>query len=189
MTDEGFCQFINTVPYAVHGEKSFPFFNVGSLPWDTVLDEVLQCGSIPRATVIHKQRVSLSQCAVLQGQAAPLWVLLRVTIPTKKPAGDLLSPHLFRSLPGACSSTCLPQGHSLLSSIHLLEHGLQVISASPGCPWASGTQLPHHGLHHWLQGNLISGTWSTSLPSFSTDLGACRIILNLLFSVSSYNLQ
>ncbi|KAK4810711.1 hypothetical protein QYF61_007685 [Mycteria americana] len=34
-----------------------------------------------------------------------------------------------------------------------------------------GDNLHHHGLHHRLQGNLCSGTWITSSPSFFTDLG------------------
>ena len=47
-----------------------------------------------------------------------------------------------------------------------------------------GDNLHHHGLHHRLQGNLCSGTWSTSSPSFFTDLGVCRVV-SLTFSHSS----
>ena len=39
-----------------------------------------------------------------------------------------------------------------------------------------GDNVHHHGLHHRLQGNLCSGTWSTSSPSFFTDLGVCRVV-------------
>ncbi|XP_051634462.1 uncharacterized protein LOC127467021 [Manacus candei] len=41
-------------------------------------------------------------------------------------------------------------------------------------PWAAGAPLLHHGLHHGLQG-LSSGAWSTSCPSFCTDLGVCLV--------------
>ncbi|KAK4810727.1 hypothetical protein QYF61_007701 [Mycteria americana] len=34
-----------------------------------------------------------------------------------------------------------------------------------------GDSLPHHSLHHGLQGNLCSGAWSTCSPSFFSDLG------------------
>ena len=37
-----------------------------------------------------------------------------------------------------------------------------------------GVSLSYHGLLHGLQGNLCSGTWSTSSLSFCADLGVCR---------------
>jgi len=44
----------------------------------------------------------------------------------------------------------------------------------PAPAWAlhglQGDSLPHHGLLHRRQGNLCSGTWSTSSLSFVTDL-------------------
>jgi len=43
-----------------------------------------------------------------------------------------------------------------------------------GPPWTAGDSLPHCCLHHGLQGNLYSGAWSTSLPSFGTDCGICK---------------
>ena len=46
----------------------------------------------------------------------------------------------------------------------MVLHGLQ------------GDNVQHHGLHHRLQGILRSGTWSTSSPSFFTDLGVCRVV-------------
>ncbi|KAK4827365.1 hypothetical protein QYF61_017303 [Mycteria americana] len=60
--------------------------------------------------------------------------------------------------------------------IHLLWcgvlHGLQVdISSTITLYGRQGDSLPHHGLHHRLQRNLCSGTWSTSSPFFFTDLG------------------
>jgi len=40
-----------------------------------------------------------------------------------------------------------------------------------------GDSLPHHGLHHGLQGRtLCSGVSSTSSPSFFTNFGVCRVV-------------
>ncbi|KAK4806787.1 hypothetical protein QYF61_005583 [Mycteria americana] len=36
--------------------------------------------------------------------------------------------------------------------------------------------LPHHGLYHRLQGNLCFGAWSTSSPSFFTDLASYAVL-------------
>ncbi|KAM9591174.1 uncharacterized protein ACIBXB_006073 [Morphnus guianensis] len=60
-------------------------------------------------------------------------------------------------------------GWDICSTVDL--HGLQ------------GDNLRHHGLHHGVQGNLCSGTYSTSSPSF-TDLGVCRVV-SLTYSHSS----
>ncbi|KAK4830119.1 hypothetical protein QYF61_008546, partial [Mycteria americana] len=59
--------------------------------------------------------------------------------------------------------------------IHLLWRGvlhrLQLdICSTVDLHGLQGDSLPHHGLHHGLQGNLCSGAWSTSSPSFFTDL-------------------
>ena len=75
------------------------------------------------------------------------------------------------------------------SGIHLLWHGvlhgLQVdICSTMDLHGLQGDSLPHHGLHHGLQGNLCSGAWSTSSPSFFTDLGVCRVV-SLTYSHSS----
>ncbi|KAK4821752.1 hypothetical protein QYF61_000813 [Mycteria americana] len=69
--------------------------------------------------------------------------------------------------------------------IHLLWcgvlHGLQVdICSTMDLHGLQGDSLPHHGLNHWLQGNLCSGTWSTSSPSFFTDLGNISIMFSLV---------
>lgn len=45
--------------------------------------------------------------------------------------------------------------------------------SSMGC---RGDNLLHHGLLCRLQGNLCSGAWSSSSPSFLTDLGVCRAV-------------
>jgi len=47
--------------------------------------------------------------------------------------------------------------------------------------------LPHHGLHHRLQGKLCSCACITSFCCFFTDLGVCRVvyhIFSLLFSTA-----
>ncbi|KAM9590921.1 uncharacterized protein ACIBXB_005956 [Morphnus guianensis] len=75
----------------------------------------------------------------------------------------------------------LPTGSQPPSGTHLLRcgvlHGLQVdICATVDLHGLQGDSLPHHGLHHGLQGNLCSGAWSISSPSFFTDLGVRRVV-------------
>jgi len=56
-------------------------------------------------------------------------------------------------------------------------HGLQVeICSTMDLHGLQRHSLPHQGLLHGLQGNLCSGVWSTSCPSFFTDLGVCRVV-------------
>ena len=62
----------------------------------------------------------------------------------------------------------LPMGSQPPSGTHLLRRGV--------LPGLQGDSLPHHGLPHGLQGNLCSGAWSISSPSFCTDLGVCRAV-------------
>jgi len=119
---------------------------VGSLPWETVLHELLQRGSFPRG-------------AVLQEQAAPAWV----------PKGSQV-------LPANLLQSGLPTGSQPPPVIPLLRRGvlpgLQVGLCSPvGLHGLQGHSLSHHGLLHRLQGNLCSGTWSTSCLSLCTDSG------------------
>ncbi|KAK4829372.1 hypothetical protein QYF61_003495 [Mycteria americana] len=92
-----------------------------------------------------------------------------------------------------CSSMGSPQGHmscqQSCSSLHgstgparsLLQRRLPMRSQSPLGIHLLRQGVLHrlqvdicmdlHGLHHGLQGNLCSGAWSTSSPSFFTDLG------------------
>ena len=70
------------------------------------------------------------------------------------------------------------------SDIHLLWRGilrgLQVdVCSTINLHGLKGDSLPHHSLLHRLQGNLCSGTWSTSSPYFFTDLGVCRVLTPL----------
>lgn len=46
-------------------------------------------------------------------------------------------------------------------------------------------QQPHHSLHYGLQGNPCSSAWSTSFPSFCTDLGDCRAASHIFSLLSS----
>jgi len=85
-------------------------------------------------------------------------------------------------LPGTCSGVWSPWGHSLLEGTTTCSG----IVSSTGCrvdicPTVDlyglpGDNLFHHGLHHRLQWNLCSGAWSTSSPSFFTDLCVCRVV-------------
>lgn len=45
-----------------------------------------------------------------------------------------------------------------------------------GTPGAGGAQLPHHGPHPGLQGNLSTSVWSISSCSLFTDLGFCKVV-------------
>ena len=94
-----------------------PCSSLGSLPWDTVLHQLLRSESFPRAAVLHEllQHGSLPWGADLQEQTAPAWVPHRVTSPASKPALAWAPPSTGpQVLPGACSSVGFPWGHSLL---------------------------------------------------------------------------
>ncbi|KAK4822676.1 hypothetical protein QYF61_019043 [Mycteria americana] len=88
-----------------------------------------------------------------------------------------LSPQVHRPTGPARSllQHGLPMGSQPPSGIHLLRqgvlHGLQVdICSTVNLHGPQGDSLPHHGLHYRLQGNLCSGTWSTSTFSSSLTL-------------------
>lgn len=80
----------------------------------------------------------------------------------------LLSPWT-QFLPGPCSSTSFPEGHSLLQASTCsgvgLSMGCRWVSAPPWIFMGSGAQLSHCGLPHSLQGNLSCQAWSISSPS------------------------
>ncbi|KAK4810986.1 hypothetical protein QYF61_014458 [Mycteria americana] len=66
-------------------------------------------------------------------------------------------------------------------------HGLQVdICSTVNLHGLQGDNLLHHGLHHGLQGNLCSGTWSTSSPSFFTDLGKTSCLCEVYGETALY---
>lgn len=114
----------------------------------------------------------------------------RVTSPIGKPAPVWAS--LFMGpqvLQGPSSSVGFPCSDSLLQASPAPAWGLLAAGGSlhsHGPPWAVGAQLPHHGLHHSLQGNLSPGTWSTSSLFFShlSKLQGCfSYLFPLLFPV------
>ncbi|KAM9599800.1 uncharacterized protein ACIBXB_003644 [Morphnus guianensis] len=115
----------------------------------------------------HKscQKTCSSVGSSLHASAGPARSLLQRGVPTG--SQPPLGTHLLRrgDLPGLQVEIC--------STVDL--HGLQ------------GDSLPHRGLPHGLQGNLCSGAWSISSPSFFTDLGVCRVV-SLTCSHSSLRL-
>ncbi|KAK4807083.1 hypothetical protein QYF61_018424 [Mycteria americana] len=72
------------------------------------------------------------------------------------------SPQGHRSCQEPAPARALHGVTASFRRIHLLQHGV--------LHGLQGDNLLHHGLHHGLQGNLCSGAWSTSSPSFFTDL-------------------
>jgi len=135
--------------------------------------------SLSRETVLHKllQRESFPQGAVLQEQAAPVWVPMgSQALPANPIQRGLLSPVICRSwqAPHGVTASFRPppapawgpfQGLHMDTCSSMDLHGLQQ------------DHLPHHGLHHALQGKtLCSSVSSTSSPSFFTDLGVCRVV-------------
>ena len=90
-----------------------------SFPWAAALHELPHRGSFPRG-------------AVLQEQAALVWVLHGVTSPASKPAPSWAplstGPQV---LAGACSSVGSPQGHSFLQASTCSGMGYRWITAPP----------------------------------------------------------
>ena len=90
-----------------------PCSSMGSLSQETVLHELLQRETFPRAVALHEllQRASIPRGAVLQEQVASAWVPHGVTSPASKPAlawAPLSMGPQF--LPVACSSAGFPRG-------------------------------------------------------------------------------
>ena len=107
---------------------------VRSLPWESVLHKLLQCRSFTQADSFQELLLhgSFPQGAVLQEQTAPARVSRGVTSPARKlPPCAPLSTDL-QVLPGACSSTGFPRGHSLL-----WEPTCSGVGSSMGCRWLS----------------------------------------------------
>ena len=137
---------------------------------------------LPRAAQGDRECGFRPQGSVLQQQTTSAWVPHGVTSPASKPAPARAplstGPEV---LAGACSSTDFPCGHSLLRASICSSMG-----SFPACRWISaplwssmgfrGTTCLTMSLLHRLQGNLCSSDWSTSSPSFFTDLGVCRVV-------------
>jgi len=113
-----------------------PCSSMRSLSQETVLHKLFQRESFLQAAALHQlpQGGSLPLAAVLQEQAAPVWVPHRLTSSASKPAPAWaplsMGPQV---LAGACSSTGLPTGSQLPSGIHLLQCGVP----SMGYRWIS----------------------------------------------------
>jgi len=136
--------------------------SVRSLSRETVLHKLLQRESFPWGAVLHKlpQCGSLPQGAVLQEQAAPAWVLHRVTSPANKPA------------PAWASLS--PRAHRTWQEPAAIQASYGVTASSPhtsgsawGLPWAAGGDLFHRG--HllycgppWTAGGQPASPWSSS---------------------------
>jgi len=150
--------------------------------------------SFPRAAALHRlpQHGSFPRGAVLQEQAAAVWVPLGVTSPASNPALTWAplstGPQV---LPGACSSAGLPTGSQPPSGIHLLWHGVP----STGCRWVSAAPWTFTGCRDTAcltmvfstscKGRVSARTFRTPPPpSFFTDLGVCRVVSITLFHSS-----
>ena len=154
----------------------FPCSSTGSLPWQAVLHELLTSGSFPQAAVLQE----LLKCScfpwgtVIQDKHAPAQDPHGLQFPTES--------QLWHGISKDCSflqdiSTWHDVGSSIGCSVDICStvdlHVLQ------------GHSLHHHCLLHGLQGNLCSGTWSTSSLSF-TDLGVCRVVSHILTPLSGW---
>jgi len=134
----------------------FPCSTVGSLSREAVLHKLLQREFFPWAAALHElpQCGSFPRGAVLQEQAAPVWVPHGVTSPASKlaPAWAPLSmgPQL---LAGPCLSVGLPWGHSFLQAYTCFAVG--------SLPWAAVGDLFHCGLP-WAAGGQPASPWSSS---------------------------
>jgi len=132
--------------------------------------------------------------AVLQEQAAPVWVPTgSQALPANLLRRGLLSPWVRRW----CQEPAPARGpHGVTASfrhppapVWVPFHGLQVdICSTVDLHELKGNNLPHHGLHHKLQGKaLCSVILGTSSPcSFFFDLGVCRVVSLTLFHSSLY---
>jgi len=164
----------------------FPCSSVGSLPWETVLHELLQHRSFQWAAVLHEllQRGSLLTGCSPSGTGCSSMGPQRGHKPCQ-PTCSSVGSSLHGSACRVCMSwqepapVCAPHGVTASfkhppALVWGPFHGLQVdICSTMDLHGLQGHSLPHHGLYHKLQGNLCSSSLSTS-SSFVTDLGVCR---------------
>lgn len=123
----------------------FPCSTMGSLPWDAVLQELLQRGTFP--WVVHQeclQHGSHRQGTVHKEQTAPAWSLLH-------------GPQL---LVGCCSCTGSPWAAASSGTYP------PAVAWSP--PGLQGNSVV-------VSMVLCSSAWNISSPSFFTYIGACRV--------------
>jgi len=163
-----------------------PCSTVRSLLREAVLHKLLQCESFPLAPALRE---------VPQHRSFPTGC---------SPSGTGCSSVGPQQDHKPCQQTCSGVGSSLHGSTgpgrSLLQrrgphgvtasfrhppalacgpfHGLQVdICSTVDLHGLQGDNLPHHGLHHKLQGKtLCSDILGTSSPFFFNDLGVCRVV-------------
>jgi len=150
-----------------------PCSSVRSLSQKTVLYKLLQCESFTQVAALHElpRRGSFPRGAVLQEQAAPAWVPMgSQALPANLLWRGLLSPRVHRSwqepTPARAPHRVIVLLRHPLAPAWGPFHGLQVDICSTvdlhGLQWVN---LPHHSLHHELQGKaLCCGVLSTSSP-------------------------
>jgi len=125
----------------------------------------MNCSRVGPFHEVQSFRNRLLQCGFPMGSQALPANLLRC---------GLLSPRVHGKH-GFPMGSQPPLGICLLQ--HGVLHGLQAgICSTMDLHGLQGDSPPHHSPHHGLQGNLCSGTWSTSSPSFFTDLGVCTAV-------------
>lgn len=100
--------------------------STGSLPWETVLHERLQCASFPRAIVLNEliQHGSLPSGAVLQKQIAPAWFPCGISCPISKPAPMWSSLQRATSAPRSLLQCKLCTASHPTLGVHLLRAGI-----------------------------------------------------------------
>ena len=140
----------------------------------------MNCSSVGPFHRVQSFRNRLLQCGSPTGSQV---------LPANLLQCGLLSLHRATGPARSLLQHWLPMGSQPPLGIHLLWRGvlhrLQVdICSTVNLHGLQGDSLPHHGLPHGLQGNLCSGAWSTSSPSFFPDLGVCRVV-PLTYSHSS----
>jgi len=165
-----------------------PCSSVKSLSRETVLHRLLQCESFPWAAALHELpqhrsfhgvqsfRNRLLQCGSSRGHK-----------PCQKTCCSVGSSLHGSTGPGrSLLKRGLPKKSQLPSGIHLLQRevpsmGYWWISAPPcvDLHGLQGNSLPHHGLHHELQGKaLFSNISGTSFPPPSLTLVSAELFLS-----------
>jgi len=163
-----------------------PCSRVRSLPWDTVLCELLQQKSFPRAIALHKllHCGSLPRGAVLQEHAAPAWVPHEVTSPASKPAPAWAPPHWSCQKPApawASHGVTTSFGHPPAPAWGPPQAaGGYLLNRGP--PWASGNSLPHHGLLHGCRGISAPALGTPPPPPSSLTLVSAELFLSHLLT-------
>lgn len=135
---------------------------------------------------LHKQHKSLLKGKIVQEQLAPVWFPPWGHKRFQQTSCRVISS--LHQLTGPYQKWGLPTGSQPPVDMNLFQHQvfheLEVdICSAVALLGMQKHLLPHHGLHHSLQGNLSSDAWTISCPS-CTDLCVCRAVF-LTFSLLS----